>query len=67
MITFCFSLAQGGCENQLGGHTAGNFDVGNNKDKLYQVIEQCMPYIAYPSILNATAIVDEVALNYEKE
>lgn len=24
MITFCFILAQGGCENQLRGHTAGN-------------------------------------------
>nr|AFN84563.1 4-carboxymuconolactone decarboxylase [uncultured bacterium scaffold00090] len=43
MITFCFLLAQGGCENQLRGHTAGNFGVGNNKEKLYSVVEQCMP------------------------
>ena len=27
MITFCFILAQGGCENQLKGHTDGNFNV----------------------------------------
>ena len=27
MITFCFILAQGGCENQLRGHTVGNFGV----------------------------------------
>lgn len=32
MITFCFLLAQGGCENQLRGHTAGNFGVGNGKE-----------------------------------
>jgi 4-carboxymuconolactone decarboxylase len=61
MITFCFILAQGGCENQLRGHTAGNFGVGNDKEKLYSVIEQCMPYIGYPRTLNAMAIVDEVA------
>lgn len=61
MITFCFILAQGGCENQLRGHTAGNFGVGNDKEKLYSVVEQCMPYIGYPRTLNAMNIIDEVA------
>lgn len=61
MITFCFLLAQGGCENQLRGHTAGNFNVGNNQEKMYQVVEQCMPYIGYPRSLNAMTIIDEVA------
>ena len=61
MITFCFILAQGGCENQLKGHTAGNFGVGNDKEKLYSVVEQCMPYIGYPRTLNAMNIIDEVA------
>lgn len=32
MITFCFILAQGGCENQLRGHTAGNLGAGNDKE-----------------------------------
>lgn len=62
MITFCFILAQGGCENQLRGHTAGNFEVGNDKEKLYSVVEQCMPYIGYPRSLNAMNIIDEVDL-----
>ncbi|MGN1181960.1 MAG: carboxymuconolactone decarboxylase family protein [Faecalibacillus sp.] len=66
MITFCFILAQGGCENQLQGHAAGNFGVGNHKEKLYQVVEQCMPYIGYPRSLNAMSIIDEVASKYEK-
>lgn len=66
MITFCFILAQGGCESQLRGHTAGNFGVGNDKEKLYQVVEQCMPYIGYPRSLNALSIIDEVALTKEK-
>lgn len=62
MITLCFILAQDGCENQLRGHTAGNFGVGNDKEKLYNVVEQCMPYIGYPRSLNAMNIIDEVDL-----
>jgi 4-carboxymuconolactone decarboxylase len=65
MITFCFILAQGGCENQLRGHTAGNLGVGNDKEKLYSVVEQCMPYIGYPRSLNAMSIIDEVASRME--
>lgn len=61
MITFCFILAQGGCENQLRGHTAGNIMTGNDKSKLYSIVEQCMPYIGYPRTLNAMNIIDEVA------
>ena len=67
MITFCFILAQGGCENQLRGHTAGNFGVGNDKEKLYSVVEQCMPYIGYPRTLNAMSIIDEVAAKMESQ
>lgn len=65
MITFCFLLAQGGCENQLRGHTAGNFGVGNGREKLYAIVEQCMPYIGYPRSLNAMNIIDEVAKGQE--
>lgn len=67
MITFCFILAQGGCENQLRGHTAGNLGVGNDKEKLYSVVEQCMPYIGYPRSLNAMSIIDEVAKARENQ
>lgn len=65
MITFCFILAQGGCENQLRGHTAGNFGVGNDKEKLYSIVEQCMPYIGYPRTLNAMNIIDETAEKWQ--
>lgn len=67
MITFCFILAQGGCENQLRGHTAGNFGVGNGKEKLYSIVEQCVPYIGYPRSLNAMNIIDEVSKKMEKQ
>lgn len=67
MITFCFILAQGGCENQLRGHTAGNLGVGNDKEKLYSIVEQCMPYIGYPRSLNAMNIIDEVSKARENQ
>ena len=67
MITFCFILAQGGCENQLRGHTVGNFGVGNDKEKLYSIVEQCMPYIGYPRSLNAMNIIDEVSRAMENQ
>ncbi len=35
--------------------------VGNGKEKLYSVVEQCMPYIGYPRSLNAMSIIDEIA------
>ncbi|MDO4331296.1 MAG: carboxymuconolactone decarboxylase family protein [Eubacteriales bacterium] len=66
LVTFCFLLAQGGCENQLRGHTAGNFGVGNDPEKLYSAVEQCMPYVGYPRSLNAMNIIDEVARQAKK-
>lgn len=67
MITFCFILAQDGCENQLCGHTAGNLGVGNDKEKLYSIVEQCMPYIGYPRSLNAMNVIDEVSRAMENQ
>lgn len=65
MITFCFIAAQGGCEPQLAGHTAGNLRVGNDKQFLINVISQCMPYIGYPRTLNALRVVNEVCKEAE--
>lgn len=66
MITFCFIAAQGGCEPQLAGHTAGNLGVGNDKQFLINVISQCMPYIGYPRTLNALRVINEVCKETEK-
>lgn len=65
MITFCFIAAQGGCEPQLAGHTAGNLGVGNDKQFLINVISQCMPYIGYPRTLNALRVINEVCKEVE--
>lgn len=60
MITFCFLLAQGGCESQLKSHINGNFNVGNDAAFLRKVVEQMIPYIGYPRSLNAFAAIKEV-------
>ena len=61
LVTFCYIYAQGGCEPQLAGHTAGNFRVGNDKGVLIQVISHCIPFIGYPRTLNALAVINQVA------
>ncbi len=61
MITFCFLLAQGGCESQLKSHIQGNINVGNDAAFLMKVIEQMVPYIGYPRSLNAIACLKESA------
>lgn len=61
MITFCFLMAQGGCEPQLTAHAKGNMNLGNDRDFLIRVISQCLPYIGYPRSLNAIACVNKAA------
>ena len=61
LITFCFLMAQGGCEPQLTAHAKGNMNMGNDKDFLIRVVSQCLPYIGYPRSLNAIACVGKAA------
>ena len=57
MITFCFLMAQGGCEPQLTAHARGNINLGNDAAFLTRVVSQCLPYIGYPRSLNAIACI----------
>lgn len=61
MITFCFLMAQGGCEPQLTAHAKGNMNLGNDKDFLVKVVSQCLPYIGYPRSLNAISCINKAA------
>ncbi len=61
MITFCFLMAQGGCEPQLTSHAAGNMRIGNDRQFLINVVSQCLPYIGYPRSLNAIRCIEEAA------
>jgi 4-carboxymuconolactone decarboxylase len=59
MITFCFLVAQGGCESQLFSHVMGNLNLGNDKVFLIRVVSQCLPYIGYPRSLNALTCINK--------
>ena len=61
MITFCFLMAQGGCEPQLIAHAKGNMNMGNDRAFLIRVVSQCLPYIGYPRSLNALSCIDKAA------
>lgn len=61
MITFCFLLAQGGCEPQLMGHCLGNFNVGNDEAFLMKVVHNVVPYIGYPRSLNAISVIKKAS------
>lgn len=61
MITFCYIAAQGGCEPQLIGHAKGNFNMGNDRAFLLDVVAQCVPYIGYPRSLNAITCINKAA------
>ena len=59
LITFCFLMAQGGCEPQLIAHAKGNMNLGNDRDFLIRVVSQCLPYIGYPRSLNAITCINK--------
>lgn len=59
MITFCFLMAQGGCEPQLTAHAKGNMNIGNDEVFLIKVVSQCLPYIGYPRALNAMECINQ--------
>lgn len=66
MITFCYLLAQGGCEPQLIAHCKANIGIGNDALFLIHVLSQCMPYIGYPRTLNALRCINEANESIKK-
>ena len=67
MITFCFLMAQGGCEAQLTAHARGNMNIGNDKAFLVCVVSQCLPYIGYPRSLNAITCINQAEKAMQEE
>lgn len=60
LITFCFLMAQGGCEPQLKSHITANLRMGNDKKLLIEIVSQCLPFIGYPRALNAINCIKEI-------
>ncbi|MBE6486122.1 MAG: carboxymuconolactone decarboxylase [Methanosphaera stadtmanae] len=60
LISFTFIMSLRGCENQLRIHTKGNLEIGNSKEKLISVITVLVPYLGFPRVHNALAILNEI-------
>ena len=55
------SLAtMGGCDAQLETHIHGAFNVGLNEAEIVEAVMTLIPYIGFPRVLNAMAIVKRV-------
>lgn len=60
LITLVCIASLGGCESQLKAHINANITVGNDREKLIEVITQCIPYIGFPRSLNAINCINEI-------
>ena len=60
LLTFVLLISLGGCESQVKAHVTGNLKIGNDRERLIDVVTQLLPYIGYPRSLNALRAIDEV-------
>ncbi|MFX8797784.1 carboxymuconolactone decarboxylase family protein, partial [Acinetobacter baumannii] len=60
LLTLSMLVALGGCEPQVKGHVSANLNVGNNRQKMIDVVTQLLPFIGYPRTLNGLRVIDEV-------
>lgn len=60
LITFAFIASLRGCENQLEIHAKGNIKMGNDEEKLIDTITILIPFIGFPRMHNALAIINKV-------
>jgi len=56
MITITSLLTLGGCEPQLEVHINGSLNVGISPEKIIETFIQCIPYVGFPKVLNATFV-----------
>lgn len=60
LLVFCALATLGGAERQMASHAVGNLKAGNTKETLVSAMLHCYPYIGFPRISNAIAIIKEV-------
>ena len=56
MITITSLLTLGGCEPQLEVHINGSLNVGISPEKIIETFIQCITYVGFPKVLNATFV-----------
>ena len=47
-------------EPQLKAHIGANLKVGNSRQTIFSVLNECVPYIGFPRSLNAIRCMNEV-------
>ena len=60
IITITSLLTQGGCEAQLDVHINGSLNVGISPEKIIETFIQCIPYVGFPRVLNATFVAKKI-------
>ena len=60
IITITSLLTAGGCEPQLEVHINGSLNVGISPEKIIGTFIQCIPYVGFPKVLNATFVAKKV-------
>lgn len=60
MITITSLLTLGGCEPQLEVHINGSLNVGISPEKIIETFIQCIPYVGFPKVLNATFVAKKI-------
>lgn len=60
MITITSLLTVGGCESQLEVHINASLNVGVSPEKIIEAFIQCIPYVGFPRVLNATFVAKKV-------
>lgn len=61
LVTFCYLVAQGGCEPQATAHAKANMARGNDARLLTDVISHLVPYVGYPRCLNGLRCIADAA------
>nr|WP_293842197.1 carboxymuconolactone decarboxylase family protein [uncultured Arsenicibacter sp.] len=59
LMIFCSLATLGGTERQMASHAAGNLKAGNSKETLLAAMVQLYPYVGFPRISNAIALIKD--------
>lgn len=60
LIAIASLATMGGCDQQLGTHVRGAFNVGLTESEIVEAVMTLVPYIGFPKALNALAVVKRV-------
>ena len=60
IVTITSLLTLGGCEPQLEVHINGSLNVGISPEKIIETFIQCIPYVGFPKVLNATFVAKKI-------